>query len=191
VNKNYQLSKFLRGRRGTEQHIGTHAANEICVLLDSRINRFVAPETRLGNTVYRVVTSGLDLDDTTDQTINNTGVCLKPFSPVNLRGYKSAAASWDINLAWTRRDRFGSVIVDGTDAPMSEQSERYDVEIYSTDFATLKRTITGNTTQAYTYTNADQVADFGSTQTSIGLKVYQMSGTVGRGFSGQAVVTAI
>lgn len=191
INKNYTVSKLMRGMLGTEQYISTHVASEICVLLDNRIARFVSPETRVGDTVYRVASSGQDVDDLTSQTVTNTGICLKPFSPVNLRGFKSAAASWDIDLLWDRRDRLAPTLLSGSDIPMSEVVELYDIEIYTSDFVTLKRTVSSNTVPAYSYSNADQVTDFGSTQSSIGLKVYQISATVGRGFVGQSVVVVI
>lgn len=192
INYNYRLSKLLRGQRGTEQYISGHTTGEICVLLDSAVVRLKEPETVLGLAMtYRVAGNGDDLDDVENTLATNTGVCLKPFSPVNLRGLKSAAASWNINLSWNRRDRLTYDIQNGSDIPMSEDAELYEVEIYTTDFVTLKRTVTGLSVPDYSYSNADQVTDFGSTQSSIGVKVYQISGAVGRGFPGSAVVTAI
>jgi hypothetical protein len=64
---------------------------------------------------------------------------------------------------------------------LSENSEAYEIEVYSG--ATLKRTLSLSGTNSVVYTNAMQVTDFGSTQTTKPtLKVYQMSDVVGRGF---------
>lgn len=190
LTNTYRLSKLLRGRRGTEAYIGTHAASEIVVLLDTQLTRLVSPETRFGTTVYRVGTIGEEVDDLTDQTVNNTGVCLKPWAPVNLRAKKSAAASWDINLTWNRRDRLhGDTMLWAASVPMSESVESYDIEIYDTGFTTLKRTVSANSSASYAYTNAMQVTDFGSTQSAIGVKVYQISAIVGRGFAASEALT--
>lgn len=75
---------------------------------------------------------------------------------------------------------------DGVDVPLSEESERYEVEIMSG--ATLKRTITGLTSPTTVYTAAQQVTDFGSAQSSISVRVYQLSAAVGRGYAGIATI---
>ena len=49
-------------------------------------------------------------------------------------------------------------------------------------YTTLKRTLTAST-PTVTYTNANQVTDFGSGQTVLYLKIYQLSAIVGRGYS--------
>lgn len=72
------------------------------------------------------------------------------------------------------------------DIPLSEEAERYEVDIMQG--ATVKRTFTGLTTLTTIYTSAQQVTDFGSAQASILVNVYQMSAAVGRGFAGVAMV---
>jgi hypothetical protein len=62
--------------------------------------------------------------------------------------------------------------------PLNEESERYDVDIL--DGADVVRTIS-ITAPAATYTAAQQTADFGSPQSSIAVRVYQLSAIVGRG----------
>ena len=49
-------------------------------------------------------------------------------------------------------------------------------------YTTLKRTFFSLTSETMPYTSAEQVADFGSDQATIYLKVYQMSATAGRGY---------
>lgn len=53
---------------------------------------------------------------------------------------------------------------------------------------TVKRTITGLTTPTALYTAAQQVTDFGATQSSILVNVYQISAAVGRGYAGIATL---
>ena len=93
----------------------------------------------------------------------------------------------DFVITWFRRTRIGGAWIDGTGTvPVSEDSELYTVEILSG--STVVRTITGLTTPTCIYTVAQQIADFGSPQTSISVNCYQMSGEEGRGFKATAVV---
>jgi hypothetical protein len=82
-------------------------------------------------------------------------------------------------IYWIRRGRLNNEWVDGIDVPLSEASESYSIEIYSG--ATLKRTLT-SATQSVAYTAAQETTDFGSPQSSISLRIYQISADVGRGF---------
>jgi len=49
-------------------------------------------------------------------------------------------------------------------------------------YTTLKRTFFSLTSETTPYTSAEQVADFGSNQSTLYVKVYQISATVGRGY---------
>ena len=62
--------------------------------------------------------------------------------------------------------------------PLGEDEERYEIDIL--DGPAVKRTLTA-TTPAATYTAAEQTADFGAPQSSISLRLYQLSATRGRG----------
>jgi hypothetical protein len=88
-------------------------------------------------------------------------------------------AAGDLAITWVRRTRFGGVWADGTDVPLNEESERYEVDILDGGGA-VKRTIAVNAPAAI-YTAAEQIADFGAPQASIAIKVYQLSAAVGRG----------
>jgi hypothetical protein len=68
------------------------------------------------------------------------------------------------------------------DVPLGELTEAYEIEVYtSAAYTTLKRTLT-SPTPTVAYTSAQQVTDFGSVQSTLHLKIYQMSATVGRGY---------
>ena len=69
--------------------------------------------------------------------------------------------------------------------PLSEESERYEVDVLNG--AVVRRTILA-TAPNVTYSAAQQVADFGSAQASVSLKVYQVSALYGRGTARAAVV---
>ena len=55
--------------------------------------------------------------------------------------------------------------------------------IYDSTGVTLKRSVLGLNTPLYSYTAAQQVTDFGSTQSFAYVVVYQNSAVVGRGFA--------
>ena len=65
--------------------------------------------------------------------------------------------------------------------PLGESFEQYLVEVYTDlGYGTKVREITV-TTPAVTYTSAQQGTDFGGDQTTLYLKIYQMSAAVGAG----------
>jgi hypothetical protein len=53
---------------------------------------------------------------------------------------------------------------------------------------TLKRTIIGLPSPTTIYTSARQVTNFGSTQSSLLVNLYQLSAAIGCGYAGVAVV---
>ena len=69
--------------------------------------------------------------------------------------------------------------------PLSEESELYEVDIL--DGSTVVRTIKISSPTA-SYSAADQTTDFGSAQSSIDVKIYQLSAVVGRGYAAEAAV---
>jgi hypothetical protein len=99
---------------------------------------------------------------------------------VFLNGNRDASGNWA--LEWVRRTRGVAEWRDGFDAPLNEQTEQYQIDVFSSSgYSTVKRTISVSAATA-TYSSASQVADFGSNQTTLYLKIYQMSAVVGRGY---------
>lgn len=184
----YTLSNLLRGRRGTEWAQGTHLAGDVFVLLSSAtLRRVESGSSEIGLArLYRAVSIGASLESTGANSFTNTAVGLECYAPVNLGGGRNAAS--DVIITWQRRTRIGGEWRNYVDAALGETAESYEAEIWSTNFATLKRTITALTVKTTTYTSAQQVTDFGSNQASVGVKVYQLSATVGRGYAGQGIV---
>ncbi|MEP2707821.1 MAG: phage protease [Roseibium sp.] len=150
------------------------------VLIDTALTQADVPLSDRG--ITRNWTYGpapLPSTDTTFKERSNTlqAVALKPFSPVHLRGKRDAAGN--LSISWIRRTRRDGTWADGTDVPLTEDSELYELEVLNG--STVVRTAAALTAPAYTYSAADQTADFGSTQASIIVRVTQVSGTVGRG----------
>ena len=103
------------------------------------------------------------------------GLGLRPLSPAHVCGTRSAGY---LAITWVRRTRIGGDSWEGADVPLGEESERYEVDIL--DGATIKRTL-AVTAPAASYTAAQQTADFGAPQSSLSVRVSQLSATFGRG----------
>jgi hypothetical protein len=181
----YKLSYLLRGRRGTEWAINTHVVGDRFILLDpSSVQRVIANQSQINVAAsYKAVSLGNTLSITNPNDFTNTGVGLKPFSPVNIAGGRDA--SGNIYISWLRRTRIGGGWLDNVDAPLGEASESYSVDIMNG--SAVVRTV-ATSTPAITYTAAQQVTDFGGLQSSVTIKVYQLSAVVGRGYPGNATI---
>src|SRR5574337_629656 len=178
----YTLQDFLRGRLGTEQYAGTHQAADRLVQLTTAETLFVSRSSaQIGlAALFRPVTVDEDFDEVQDEAFTYTGVNLKPLSPVDLNGNRHPTTN-DWALTWLRRARINTEWRDYVDVALDEASEAYEVEIWTSGYTTLKRTLTGLTSATATYSSANQVADFGSNQATLYLKIYQLSASVGRG----------
>lgn len=188
-NGSYTLRGFLRGRRGTEYAMGSHAAADRFVLLDVSTMVRVPQETAdIGiERLYKPVSAGSTLAATTAQTFTNEGKGLECYAPAHLGGGRNA--SNDVTLNWVRRNRIDGSWRNNVDVPMSEASEAYVVEIYDgAGYTTVLRTIEGITAQTTTYTAAQQTADGLTPGATVYFKVYQMSATVGRGHAASGSV---
>lgn len=178
------LSGLLRYRRGTDY--ATHTAGERFVALGSGAVQVPVSTAEIGlPRQYKAVSNGGTLASAQAVTLTYTGADLKPYSPVHIGGWRDAAG--DLALTWVRRTRIGGEWRDGIDVPLGEATEAYDVEILNGAGAVV-RTFSGVTSPTVTYTAADQVADFTAPQSSVTVRVYQLSSVVGRGFPGTGSV---
>lgn len=181
---NYTLYGLLRGRRGTEPFMGTHVTGERVVLLTTSavIHRTDSSSLLSVSNLYKVVTLGTPLDRAPARSFVNNGVSKKPYSVVQLAAGVDASGNAKIN--WVRRTRIGGEWRDYADAALGETSESYVVEIWDSSFTVLKRTFTP-AVQTQDYTAAQMVTDFGVAQSTIYVRVYQVSSVIGRGYVNQ------
>lgn len=183
IGNGFTLSGFLRGRRGTEEFVGTHGTGEIFILVDfGAIKTFDNTLSDLHQTrYYKLVPTGATLEEVTAIEYASQERDLMPYAPVHVTATVSGS---DIDLAWVRRTRLGGPLMDGTGTvPLSEASEAYEVDIYDgPDLATVLRTLTGIASPSAVYLAADITTDFGSIPATLTLGVYQISESVGRGF---------
>lgn len=181
----YALSGLLRGRLGTEWAVGSHTAGERFILLDGRLGRQIMANNILGLVrQYKPVTFGSTLTNSAEEDFTYSGVALKPYSPVQISGTRDG--SDNLTIDWVRRTRLGGNWQDSIDVPLNETSEAYEIDIM--DGSDVVRTISGISSSTAGYSAADQIADFGSLQSSITINIYQLSGIIGRGYAGNATV---
>ena len=77
--------------------------------------------------------------------------------------------------------RTGGEWRDYVDASQPEATLEYELEFWTDDGLTLVRTVTGVTSETYSYTSATWTTDFPGSSTCI-VKVFQVSAIVGRGY---------
>jgi len=179
----YKLSDMLRGRKGTEWAMSTHAVGDkVVALSETDVTTIGMSSSAIGlERTYRAVTLDMEVEGAADQLFTYQGVNLECLSPVYFSGYVVAATS-DWSFSWVRRSRTDGEWRDLVDVGLGETTEAYELDIFTDNtYTTVKRTITA-TTQTCLYTSAQQVADFGSNQATVYAKVYQMSSIVGRGY---------
>lgn len=107
--------------------MASHVAGERFVLIDAgRLKVLNAPAAAIG-TVARI--AGVGTGDATAATADAkvTGRALRPPSPVHLRADRLVDGS--VRISWTRRSRLGWSWLDGADAPLGEEAERYRLTI--------------------------------------------------------------
>lgn len=180
----YVLTDLLRGRQGSEWACALHVKGDVLVLLDSADLAFISANLDgIGMArTYRAITDGKDIESATDRSFAYTGVNLECLAPVYLNGNRHPSTN-DWSLEWIRRTRVGGAWRDYVDATLGEATESYEVDIFSNNtYATLKRTLSGLATPTAAYTSAQQVTDFGGNQSTLYVKVYQVSSDVGRGY---------
>ena len=182
----YTVRGLLRGRRGSEYAIASHAIGDRFLVVDTATMIRVADTTAsIGlSRLYRAVSSGLTTGNS--QSFTNIGSGLKPYSVVQIGGGRYSDGA--VLITWVRRTRTSGEWRDGIDVPVGETSEAYEVEIWNAGRTSLLRTITGIASTNVTYSAVQQVADFGALQSTIAISIFQLSSVIGRGYEARADV---
>ena len=178
----YTLRDFLRGRFGSDWAMTLHEVEDRLVMLDpDRVDFAGLPLTNLGaERLWRGVTSGASIDSTQDKVNTYSGNNLMPLSPVCLRGWRNTT-TFDYYIEATRRSRWPTELFSGLETPLGESSEQYEAEIWDVDFTSRKRVFSGLSSPSITWTQAQQLADFGYEASDVGVKLRQVSSVVGGG----------
>ena len=190
----FTVSDLIRGRRGTEFATSTHAIGDrIIVLTDLTIFRKMAASESLNTTrFYKAATFG-GLLVGPSKSLQYSGNSKKPYSPAHISGDNTGSPD-DWVFSWFRRTRLRGQWVDNVDVILGEDTEDYEVDIIDETGSPEEviRTITTTTSaggsfvdasnRQCTYSQADQITDFGAPLGTVRIRVFQMSAAVGRGF---------
>lgn len=180
----YTLSDFMRGRFGTDWAMETHEVGDRLIMLDLNILRFSPMTSAFLNIekLWSAVTVGASVASGEVVPITYKAANLKPLAPIRLSGTRNPS-TFDWTLTATRRTRTPVEPFSGLVAPLGEASELYDVEIWDSDYSILKRTFSGLSSASASYSAAQQITDFGSEQSTIYVRYFQVSAQVGRGYA--------
>jgi hypothetical protein len=126
--RRYRLSRLLRGRRGTEWAAGTHQAGEDFALIEAGSVRTIdLPAGAAAGAPVMVLASGAADGEPAAAQLVAAAEALRPPAPVHLRA--EAQSDGGVLISWVRRSRLGWGWTSGSDTPLGEESERYQVEV--------------------------------------------------------------
>lgn len=177
----YNLTNILRGVRGSEQHVRMHQANETFILLDAglRLTKRAVAATAVGTTRhYKAVPEGVNISAVTGQAHVLAGISGKPWAPVFLSAMLNGS-DWEIR--WLHRSRVRGAWGDlagisyDLDDLRSYTIHFYADRSYTTRIATYTTALVPDPegVRLFTYTSAQQTADFGAPQAVIYLGIQQ------------------
>ncbi len=182
----YELTGLLRGQGGTENAMRAPVASgALFVVLDAAVMQLPLGLNDLNLPLnWRYGPSNRDIGDASYVLTQHAfkGLGMRPLSPARVKATR--AIGGDIAVTWERRTRIGGDSWDLAEVPLGENVEAYEIEIMSG--AAVQRTISAAAPSAV-YTAAQQVSDFGSVQSAVTMRVYQMSTLFGRGAARVAV----
>lgn len=167
----YTLTRLLRGRLGTEQHMASHVLGETCVLLDSNLRFIPDGLANIGSAkTFRAISFGASQDEASDEMFTNTGRSMQNPAPAKMDAGIGMSGSWVID--WQRRNRLNWWFSAGS-MPLDNATENYRVTIY--DMSGVLRGTYTTTTNSFTYTRAQQITNFGYPVLAFEVRVAQIS----------------
>lgn len=122
----WRLARLLRGRRGSATGAAS-GSRFVTVAADAAV--MIDPGVAAIGGEIRVMATGVgDGDAAAVASAPVTGASVRPPAPVALM-----LADGTARLTWTRRSRVGWRWIDGADAPLGEEAERYRVTVNGED----------------------------------------------------------
>lgn len=184
----YRLTGFMRGKRGTDTMArGYSSTTYIIIANQAWINGFYEPVALLNaDAAYKVVPLGGVADNFTQTDITYEHRALKPWAPCHPTIIEDDPSVGNWTITFERRTRYNGGWQDFLgEVPLNEAGEAFSIDILSGPGGTVVRTINTQTT-SFRYTEAMAIADYGSGfPNTLYCKIYQISGTIGRGFANE------
>jgi len=123
----WRLSGLWRGRRGTDPAIGSQVAGDPFALLTrDGLAALDLPGIAPGSRIRLLAQGVADIEAIAGSAVIS-GISIAPPAPVHLVAAEAIDGATEIR--WVRRSRIGWRWVDGLDAPLGEESERYRVTV--------------------------------------------------------------
>ena len=156
----FRLEGLRRGLFGTEWAMASHAEGENFLLLEE--DRLAEPLAAYGGVPeigggIRIAAIGVGDSEPSDALLTITGEAVVPPSPVHVKALADGAGGWIIG--WTRRSRNGWRWTSGTDVPLGEDRERYELRLWAGAIE-LRRIVTDQS--VWTYDAATVAEDMGA-----------------------------
>ena len=174
----YALTNLTGGLRGTELEPDPVVGDRFVLLTGeaAEITKIVFTAQDIEQTLYfKAVSNGQTLDEVESTQIYFRGIAQRPYAPVNIEATKNREG--DITINWDRRDRHSDI----ENPPiLSEDVELYQLKVVLDDESEVVRTINPNNSSAI-YNVQNQTADFGAIQSTITVKIAQVSSSYGNG----------
>jgi len=162
-SSSFRLGGLRRGLCGTEWAIAGHEAGDRFLLVEE--DRLAEPFAGQGGmeigSMARLAAIGVGDVEPVEAEIGIEGQSVIPFAPVYL-GMTPDGAGGQV-ISWTRRSRTGARWISGSDVPLGEESERYELRIL--DGGDLVRHAE-TAVPAWTY-DADMIAEDGGGELTV------------------------
>jgi hypothetical protein len=185
--RSYRLSRFLRGLAGSEQEATRLVtAGALIVKLDEAVVPLTTSLQDLGQSWrYRIGPSGRDHADASVTEVAATvgREALKPLSPVHVTARREQGG---IRLSWIRRTRRNGDGWEAVDVPLAEEAEAYEIDVVKSGGVVR---MLSSPQPSILYANVQELTDFGSPQSTLSLRVAQLSAVAGRGFERRVTVS--
>ena len=187
----YRLSGLIRGVLDTKDAMvgGPYPVGSRFVILEPGAVRAlnVSAEQAGLPIEYRWGASVYPSNDPTYLTAIKAGTKrgLRPYTPTDERLRRSSATG-NLLLTWKRCTRHGGDGWEQVEVALNEEAEQYALTVLTGPAGTVKRSVV-TTSPSWTYTAADQIIDFGSTQTQVYVQIAQYGqayGNIGGVFEG-------
>ncbi len=182
----WELSGFTRGLKGSEAQAQRMApSGSTVVLVDEAVIPLTSDVSDIGNKpVYRIAPTAGDYTDSGALSLTSTvrNIALLPLSPVQPRAVRKTNS---VTLSWVRRTRIGGDTWETAEVPLGEAQESYQLEILKN--GTPIRIVIVFAC-GYTYSSIDELADFGSQQTTLTIRIRQISSDIGPGSALNATI---
>lgn len=182
----YKLSRLLRGQAGSDYAItDVLPPGAPSVFLDTRLVPLAKGLNAQDRPILvRLAAAGRNHDDPTAValTVTPRATALLPLSPVHVKAFRENGG---VRISWIRRTRIDG---DGwgVEVPLGEDVEAYTLDVFSG--GAIVRSIACSAPEAF-YPDADELTDFGAPQSSLHLRVAQVSATVGPGHPTELTLT--